>query len=195
MLSGIWRKYMHRGTLFQGAYPKLRWLYLFPDPWNMTSAREQHRFARTSELVASTGPRPARMIELGCGEGHQSVYFAKLTDKLHGIDIGAQAIARARKRCPEAEFSVAELEQVPALFAGKPVDMIVACEVLYYLPDAGKAIEALQELAPRLFVTNYQPCCEPMRHFFTGPGWRRLDDITYEDKLWETFYWERGPAA
>jgi len=183
---------MLRKTIQRGAYQRLRLLYALKDPWEMATPREQYRFAITRKHIAALSPHYGTILELGCGEGHQSQMLQELTDRLYGIDVSAQAVKRARKRCPEAEFLVGNiedsLEQVPV----PRVDLICACEVLYYLQNPAAIMPVLEARANQIYVSNYSPRAEFMKTLFSRPGWRRLDDIRFDDTAWECCVWERA---
>jgi SAM-dependent methyltransferase len=192
-IGALWRRLLLRGTAFTGAYGKIRMLYAMEDPWQMTSTREQHRFTRTLAHLRGLSPAYGNILEFGCGEGHQSAHLVALCQALHGVDISAAAVARARRRCPQACFEVAALEDAQSVFADQHFDLITACEVLYYASDIKHILSLLQMRADRLYVSNYKPRSEKMRSHFSGPGWRPLDDIAFEDTVWECFVWE-NPA-
>jgi len=192
----LWKSALLTGSAFSGRYNKLRWLYSsLEDPWEMASEREQHRFAETSAQLRTLAPRFDGILELGCGEGHQSLHLSALTDRLCGVELSAKAVDRARKRCPGAEFVVAGLDQASNLFPNVSFDLITACEVLYYTPDPGAVLPALQQRARYLYVSNYLPRSEQMREHFSGPGWRSLPDISHGDTTWECFVWEAAAAG
>jgi predicted membrane-bound spermidine synthase len=181
---------MLRGSEFGGTYGKLRLLYSLEDPWDMASPREQHRFAETLVQVRSLAPRFGNVLEFGCGEGHQSQSLMAVSDRLHGVDISPAAVARAAKRCPQASFEVAALEDALTIAPDQRFDLITACEVLYYAVNIEHILSKLQSRTDRLYVSNYKPRSDKMRASFTGAGWRRLDDIRHEDTVWECFVWE-----
>ncbi len=191
----LWKGAMLRGSSFTESYRRLRMLYSMEDPWDMASEREQTRFRLTNDMLAGVVPHYDRILELGCGEGHQSAHLAKLTAALDGVDISPQAIDRARQRHPEGNFAVSKLEDVPQLYAGQRFDLITACEVLYYIKDSGPVLTALQGMSDRVFVSNYRPRYEMMQHLFTGPGWRHLGEIAVEDTVWDCAIWERAAAS
>lgn len=193
-IERLWRSLLLRGTATTSAYRRLAVLYTMDDPWNMASTREQHRFAATAEMIAAIAPRYGSMLELGCGEGHQSQFLAPLADDYHGIDLSARAIERAKRRCPGASFARGKIEDLPQLFPGRRFDLVTACEVFYYLADPAVAIAKAQAHARRLFVTNYQARAEPLRALLHGPGWTQLPDIVSEDTLWECRLWTSEEA-
>jgi SAM-dependent methyltransferase len=190
----LWKRAMLRGASFTAAYRKLSLLYAVEDPWEMASEREQHRFAGTNALLAGIAPRFGSILELGSGEGHQSLYLARLTDDLHGLELSGRAVARARRRCPRGQVSEGRVEDIPRLYPGRVFDLVTACEVLYYLDDTAAGIRLIQQQAQRLFVSNYRPRAERMRAALAGPGWRRLADIAHGDTVWECNLWERTAA-
>jgi SAM-dependent methyltransferase len=48
--------------------------------------------------VAARLPRGARILDLGCGSGHDAVLFARLGFRVTGVDATPEFIARARER-------------------------------------------------------------------------------------------------
>lgn len=194
-LGELWRSIILRNTGFSGAYRKLRLLYSLEDPWEMASEREQHRFAATSAQLAMIEPKHGSVVELGCGEGHQSLHLRALCERLHGVDLSSAAVARARARCPWAQFSVAKVEAVPDLLTGERVDLITACELLYYLREPERLLPKLQAVTRRIYVSNYRPRSMHLRPLFEYDGWYRLPDIVHGEAVWECFLWEADVAA
>lgn len=190
-LRRLWSRTMLRNTAFTRNYSKLRLLYSLEDPWDLGSDRERYRFERSNEMLRAALPQPGSLLELGCGEGHQTAVLSSLADRVVGLDISELAIRRARARCPRARFVVGTAEDAPRLFAGERFDLITACEVLYYTEDVGVLTARLQDMAPALFVSNYLPRSQAMREHFSGSGWRQLDTISFGETVWECFVWRR----
>lgn len=188
--ADFWRRVMLKGTAFTGNYGKLRMLYSIEDPWEMASAREQHRFKQTLLHLQQLSPRFETVLELGCGEGHQSSGLAKVTDSLDGIDVSDLATKRAAQRVPTGTFTTLPLEEIPAYFEDRKFDLITACEVLYYAKEISEILDILKARTRRLYVSNYLPRSVKMRAHFEGEGWRRLNDIEFEGTVWECFVWE-----
>lgn len=189
-LAQLWKRALLRRIAFSGARRRFGWLYAMEDPWDMASGREQHRFEATNARLSGVAPGFGSVLEVGCGEGHQSLHLLQLARDLTGIDISEAALARARRRCPGASFLRGTPAEVPQLFAGRRFDLVTACEVLHYTPDVGAAVAALQPVARRLFVSSYGGPLPAMRHHFEGPGWRSLPPIVFEQTRWECFLWE-----
>ncbi|MEB8388443.1 SAM-dependent methyltransferase [Rhodobacteraceae bacterium KMM 6894] len=193
-VSNLWKRLMLRGADFGGAYARIRMIYAIPDPWEMSSDREQYRFAQTVCHLQALAPSYNSVLEFGCGEGHQSTHLETICKTLYGVDISSTAVARAKDRCPQGNFQVAGLEDAATVFERRKMDLITACEVLYYAADIKQIIPAMQARAERLYVSNYKPRSDRMRQHFQGDGWERLDDIQFEDTVWECFFWQ-GPGV
>lgn len=194
-ISRIFKRAMLRGSAFSGSYGKLRMLYALEDPWEMSSAKEQHRFEATNAHLSAVAPHFGTLLELGCGEGHQSVYLARIADEVSGLDISPRAVDRAGKRCPDGRFRVGRVEDAAALFPGERFDLITGCEVLCYAPDIRKILADLQAMTDRLYVSNYEARARTMRDHFAGAGWTALPSIRYDDTVWECHIWERPQSG
>src|SRR5690349_11073402 len=100
----LWMRYALRGVGQADNHSRLDLAYLVPDPWKLDSEAEHVRFRETSAALERAFGRPRTILEVGCGEGVQSEYFAKQCDRLTGIDVSPRAIERARRRLPAAEL-------------------------------------------------------------------------------------------
>lgn len=190
VLTNLWKRAMLRRIAFSGASRRFGWLYALEDPWGMATAREQHRFECSNAILSGVAPRFGEVLEVGCGEGHQSQYLLRLADQLTGIDISELALERARRRCPHARFLRGGPDEVPNIFPGRQFDLVTACEVLHYTSDVGASVAALQSVATRIFVSSYTDPLPAMRLHFEGPGWRTFPPIVFENTRWESFLWD-----
>jgi SAM-dependent methyltransferase len=189
-----WRRLMLRGATYGSAHGRLRLLYLLRDPWGMETPREGARFLRTLEILQRVRPRYDSILECGCGEGHQTAYLRRLTHRLTAVDISPVAIERARLRCPDVHFQVLAIEELNKTLYQKHFQMVVACEVLYYVRDPVSVITQLQSLGDYLFVTNFSERSGPMKDVFAAKGWCRLEDIVVNGVRWECHLWDRRLA-
>ena len=103
--------------------------------------------------VAAKLDGPTRLVELGCGDGRDSVHFAAQGHGVLGIDRCAEAIARATSRGGSARFVEAELPiEAPRmrahLHSGQPV-LVYARFFLHALPEE-TAARLLTDLAALL---------------------------------------------
>lgn len=196
IVSKVWRRYAMRGIGGNDNHAALETLYALPDPWGMTTQREQSRFAQTNAVIAAHAGHVGTLLEIGSGEGHQSEHLAKLCDQLYGLDVSERAVERARARLPEARFGVGEVTALPwEPPTGGKYDLVVACEVLYYLSDIGRAVEAMSQLGRACLVTFFCPSARRVaEHLQDIPGVRR-GWIYHDPYAWLWAYWEPGPRG
>ena len=184
LMRKVWRRIALRNLSGSDNHKQLDRLYAVADPWEMTSAREQFRFAMTNTLLQENLGRSRTLLEVGCGEGHQSEHLARLCDQLYGIDVSPRAIERARPRVPAAQFDVGSLPAVPRTPEGGRFDIVVACEVLYYMSDIGGAVRAMSDLGDACLVTFFGPSA--------GKVARHVDRIPNVERGWffhEPYAW------
>jgi 2-polyprenyl-3-methyl-5-hydroxy-6-metoxy-1,4-benzoquinol methylase len=193
LIRRIWARLWLRRAQFSGDYRRLKALYAVEDPWELGSAREQQRFARTNEIIREIAPNCRSLLEVGCGEGYQTQKLSEVSASIVGIEVSAQAVERAQRRCPGARFLAGRAEDAAQLVGEERFDIVTAFEVLYYAKEISPIVASLQKLAPVLLVTNYLPRSEHMAASFTGPGWTRLDDLSVGETVWRVDVW-RKPA-
>jgi tellurite methyltransferase len=115
-------------------------------PW----ARE---YARTPErYVFGTAPsdfalgvarlvRPGDyVLDLGCGEGRDSVFFAGRGAVVFGVDVSEAGLAKARRLARRRGVRVRWVQgPVTGLLPTGPFDLIFSCGCLHYVPRDGRA--------------------------------------------------------
>jgi len=148
-----WRRLALHGAPYAGRRRQFELLYLLADPWEMGSDAEASRLDWTDRLIAAQFARVGTLLELGCGEGHQSVHLARHCDQLFGVDVSRIAVARCRRRCPRGLFKVGSAAAPGFPYAPPVFDLVVACETLYYMRHPGRAIERLCRLGRACLVT------------------------------------------
>lgn len=153
----IWMNFALRGVGGSDNHARLDLAYRIADPWNMESDLERLRFERTNALVAKHFPNCRSILEIGCGEGHQSEYLQQVCDELYGIDVSATAVERAQQRLPNAKFAVGDIFGQPWGQDADRFDLVVACEVLYYVADIEKTVAEMSRLGKACLVTIFAP--------------------------------------
>jgi len=96
-------------------------------------------------------PTGARVLEVGCGVGAQTVPLARRSPTAHfvALDVSADSVAAAAKRVHEAglknvEFAQGDIFDLP--FGPASFDHIFVCFVLEHLPDPSRALRILRPL-------------------------------------------------
>ena len=119
--------------------------------------------ARDIALAAVREASPARILEVGCGEGEFSARLAaELGDDVVALDQSARMVELARVRGVDAR--VGDVQELP--FADGSFDVAVAAWMLYHVPQLDRALRELARvLVPggRLVaITNRQNHLEEM---------------------------------
>lgn len=80
-----------------------------------------------------------RLLDVGCGTGHWSRFFASLGYSVEGVDLSEEMIAAAKEqRPPGCRFSVADAHALP--FEEGSFDLVAAMAALEFIPDPGSAL-------------------------------------------------------
>ncbi|MGW4770126.1 class I SAM-dependent methyltransferase [Nocardia sp. NPDC004278] len=82
--------------------------------------------------VAGTQP-PGVALDAACGTGRVAAMLAGYGYRVIGVDSSADMLAHARKRLPQAEFRLGELQQLPV--ETDSVDLVVCSLALTHVPD------------------------------------------------------------
>lgn len=93
---------------------------------------EPSGFARE---VAELLPPGARLLELGCGEGRDCVFFSSLGFDVVGVDSAAAGIRKAERLARERGASVrwVTADMAEANLEG-PFDLVYSCGAVHYAP-------------------------------------------------------------
>jgi SAM-dependent methyltransferase len=193
-------KYRGHGLSRADVLTGLERMYARTDPWDMTGAREQFRFERTSEILRRQlipgGGTTASILEIGCGEGHQSVHLRRLCERLTAIDIVPVAIERARARAPDVEWVLGHLEDQPWVDAGRKFDIVTACEVLYAFNDIPTTLRLMSRLGNACLVTYFGGAAHAMEWPLRAVRLAGRESFVFETVSWTAVWWHpRAQAA
>ena len=188
----LWMKYALRGVGGSDNHARLDLAYSVEDPWNMDSALERARFEATNAVIERAFGHVGSVLELGCGEGHQTRWLARISDEQFGVDVSAQAIERARLRLPTARFEATDIFGQPWGDAPGRFDLVTACEVLYYLSDPAATLAQMRRIGRNGLVTFFAPACGRVGpHLDAIPGLQR-DWIHSGSTAWLVAWWRDG---
>jgi len=191
-LKSFWRSRVLRGVDFADQYKRLDALYRVKDPWGFTDPREEMRFQETNRILLREFGQIGTLLEIGCAEGHQTAYLMHVCHQLYGFDVSRRAVSRAKRKCPGAILAAGDMASA-ACIAGSPkrFDVVVACEVLYYVRDVVENLRRMGELGRGCLITYYYLDCFR----------ERLDDalacihiagreiIRCKDRSWSVVWW------
>lgn len=84
-----------------------------------------------------------RLLDAGCGQGHDVRKFIELGFRAEGIDLSSKFLAEGRKLFPDINISEGDIEALP--FADDEFDLVYCRNVIFYtLPE--KSITELQRV-------------------------------------------------
>jgi 2-polyprenyl-6-hydroxyphenyl methylase/3-demethylubiquinone-9 3-methyltransferase len=139
-------------------------------------ARERFRRIRETVLRVQRrnwGERTFEVADIGCGAGTQSLLWAELGHRVHGLDVNKPLLDLARKRAAEAgheiDFRLGSATSLP--LADGSVDICLAVELIEHVADWQSCVnEFTRVLRPRgvLFISTTNTLC-PRQDEFTLP--------------------------
>ncbi len=165
-------------------------IYRITDPWNLDSPREHVRFELTNREIEKRFGKVGRMLEIGCSEGLQSTYLSRLCNSLDGVDVSPTALARAKQRLPNANFYLGDLSQQPWNEETDRYDLVVACEVLYYISDVKKMLQTMNRIGKACFITFFTPEAHKLSDIVDSIPGVEKDWISHANTTWLTASWK-----
>ena len=191
-----WMKYVLRDTARASKHGRMELAYQVRDPWRMESPGERYRFDASNRILHARLIAPAArvgsILELGCGEGHQSEHLAQLCDRLTGLDVSATAVSRARARVPSATFVSGDLLTQPWVRDARRFDIVTAFEVLHYMKDIAPTLEAMCRLAPACIASWYGPTARTTEAAVVKMPLEGREELRFGDTSWSVAWWHNG---
>ncbi|MFN2459458.1 MAG: class I SAM-dependent methyltransferase [Candidatus Velthaea sp.] len=112
---------------------------------------EGQRQAWLELLGRLAGPRPRRVLDVGCGTGVLALMFAELGHVVSGIDLAPQMLDVAREKAEREKLNIDfRVENAASLgLADDTYDLVIARHVIWTLPDPARAVtEWMRVLRP-----------------------------------------------
>jgi SAM-dependent methyltransferase len=154
--------------------------------WRSERVAKHHYYSEQVRRLVSSFVLPgSRVLEVGCGLG--DLLAALDGDVRVGIELSSRMIDLARRRHPELDLRVADVER--GHLPEGPFDVIVLSDTIGHFSDIQCALERLRGLlAPggRIIVTYYNFIWEPILKLAEGLGlktpwpeqnWLSMNDI------------------
>jgi SAM-dependent methyltransferase len=108
------------------------------DPWGIGQA-DSARYDLYVETIRDHARARGSLLDIGCGFGAMLARLAPDFDRLHGIELSADAIAKGAARYPFIDFERGSIDALKRTRADRErFDAIVFSDVLYYVEEADK---------------------------------------------------------
>ncbi len=166
-------------------------IYRIRDPWNLDSPREHIRFELTNGEIEKNFGKVGRLLEIGSSEGLQSTYLRKLCNDLDGVDVSPTAVKRAKERLPDANFYVGDLESQAWAQEENRYDLVVACEVLYYIEDVKKTLQTMNRLGKSCFITFFTPEAHKLSAIVESIPGVQKNWLSHAGTTWLVAHWRK----
>lgn len=142
------------------------------------TSRAYERFRSIRDAVlrmdqSKDGSHPCDVADVGCGAGTQSLLWAELGHRVHGVDVNQPLLDLARKRAASAGFKI-DFRLGSAVSLPLPdnsMDVCLAVELLEHVADWESCLkEFTRVLRPGgvLFMSTTNKLC-PVQHEFNLP--------------------------
>jgi SAM-dependent methyltransferase len=117
------------------------------DRWYETPAGQVHDRVQKEDVRRLVQPGHAGewLLDVGCGTGHWSPFFAVMGYRVTGIDVSPEMIAIARAAVPQCAFEVADACDLP--LGDASFDVAAAMATLEFIPDPAAAVREMVRCA------------------------------------------------
>jgi ubiquinone/menaquinone biosynthesis C-methylase UbiE len=156
------------------------------------------------DFLLARVPAGARVLDVGCGEGHFAAALARAKVEVVGIDVAAEPLRRARLRHPELDLRHVQAEgawplkdaSFDVVWAGEVIEHVAdtagwlselrrvlrsSALVLLSTPDHGRLQMLRWALAPRAFDAHFDPRVDHLRFYTRRTLTELLEDFGFQD--------------
>lgn len=188
IIHRLWVRTHLKGVGFSDNHAKLDSLYMVKDPWHMESQKEQYRFNETNRLIQEWIGHVGTALEVGCGEGHQSLFLEKCCDHLYGIDVSKKAVRRAKKRSSMKKLAVNKGVGIKLMTSWpQTFDLVTLCEVAYYAKDPELLLNDSINIGKHIFITYFEARSERLDPIVEKLPIIKSSKIAFEETSWKVF--------
>ena len=110
------------------------------EDWHKDHLNDDWWLQHIDDLIEQL-PHGASILDVGCGPGHKSRYFAERGFRVTGVDISERMVEIARHYVPDAQFEVVDMYQLDTI--QETFDCVFVCAALLHIPkkDVGMILE------------------------------------------------------
>lgn len=142
-------------------------------------------------IVPVSAQRGLRLVDLGCGEGRDLIYFARHGLQVTGVDLSEPGLAKARRWAAEEGLSVETVRSdIQRYRLSEPTDIVYASGTITYLaPDIRAAAFAHYRDMTRPGGLNAFNAFVEKPFIPTAPDWGADEHYFRSDELLR-YYWD-----
>lgn len=128
-------------------------------------------YRRNVRMLKSCGAHGGRLLDVGCGSGHQTVWFKKSGFDVVGADF-AEGTREWMAEAHDIEAVSCDLSQMQGIFKKESFDVITAFHVIEHMIDPLDFIITLKELlVPGGRILLSMPLADSVQADMFGAGW------------------------
>lgn len=195
MWKRIWKRLLLRGVHYADRHVSLNNLYLFRNPWDLASAREIERYRETNRIILQEFGVVTNLLEIGCGEGYQSLFLRDVCVSLHGLDVSRRAVHRARRKVPNSHFDVGSILD-PSLLKSVSqfgnFDLVTAFEVLYYVKSPVAFVQQMASLGNAGIISYHRPQSWRLDNALSVIRFSGRTNLIIRDSEWTLAWWRNS---
>lgn len=114
------------------------------DPYRDLFSYGRYRLDRTMDRFLPPDGGGRRVLDVGCGTGHQMAALALRGYEVAGVDAAQGMLDHARANNPGAEVHLAGVDRLP--FEADSFDYVICIEVLRHMRDSTPAVEEISRV-------------------------------------------------
>ncbi len=133
-----------RGIHYRDRFSRFDQLYRIENPWHMDSEEEKFRFEETNRLIKNTSGTSVLCWRLDAGRATKRQGFQNSAIRSTASTFPVEPSERAKRRFPQAKFGAGDVFEAAILTSAPRFDLVVACEVLYYMRDVSAVLARIR---------------------------------------------------
>lgn len=104
-----------------------------------------NEFLEVPSMIKAVGNiKGKKLLDVGCGAGVHAKIYSKKGAKVYGLDISKTMIDMAKIKCPNVEFKVGSILNLP--YKSNTFDIVTVSLAIHYVKDIGKVMKELNRV-------------------------------------------------
>ncbi|MFH1416464.1 MAG: class I SAM-dependent methyltransferase [Elusimicrobiota bacterium] len=136
----------------------------------MPDRKINRRLIREIEIIFKNCPKNVfhESLEIGAGDGAQSVLLKKYTEHLYAVDYNVKRLRQ--ENSPGITYKICDAEKIDSYFNNKQFDFVFSSSLLEHLPNVGMTLNGISRILKDDGITIH---CMP------NPLWKILNILLF----------------